>query len=214
MHEPPNTILPPSASTFTSLTNVELENLVIDVYDQLKQIARGRMAQEGAGHTLQATALVGEAYLRLAKQKNLPLHDQNQFLAIASNIIRRVLIDHARAKKSKKRGGNATPVALVEEIVAAKSDQGVDVLALGEAIEQLESLHPRATQVIEMRFFGGHECNRLLTRCKFHSAQFTTILPSAKLGCPNNWPNQWGSEQLPLQLCSAGLKLLSRNYVA
>ena len=161
MHEPPNTILPPSASTFTSLTNVELENLVIDVYDQLKQIARGRMAQEGAGHTLQATALVGEAYLRLAKQKNLPLHDQNQFLAIASNIIRRVLIDHARAKKSKKRGGNATPVALVEEIVAAKSDQGVDVLALGEAIEQLESLHPRATQVIEMRFFGGHEMQQI-----------------------------------------------------
>ena len=101
MHDPPSTSLPPSSSTVSSLTRVELDQLVAEVYDQLKQIARVRMAAEGAGHTLQATALVGEAYVRLADQKNLPLNDQNQFLAIASNIIRRVLIDHARTKKAK-----------------------------------------------------------------------------------------------------------------
>jgi len=139
----------------------QLSDLIAEVYSELHQIAAQRMKHERPGHTLQATALVAEAYLRLADQRNIALDNPQQFLAIASNIIRRVLIEHARKKGAAKRGGQAVPVTLVDDYHLVQQAHGVDLLTLGEALEQLEQLQPRATQIIEMRFFGGYEMKQI-----------------------------------------------------
>jgi RNA polymerase sigma factor (TIGR02999 family) len=130
--------------------------LVPMVYDELRRQAERAMRREGVEHTLQATALVHESYLRLIDQRRVEWRNRAHFFAIASTVMRRILVDHARARLSAKRGGGVAPVTLAG--VARASDEGtddVDLLALHEALERLSILDPDQARLVELRYFGG-----------------------------------------------------------
>jgi RNA polymerase sigma factor (TIGR02999 family) len=112
------------------------------------------MAGERAGHSLQATALVNEAYLRLINAKDVAWHDRAHFLAVAARVMRRILVDHARSRHYQKRGGDAVRVTLDEALVVAR-EPDEDFVALDDALTALEAVDARKSQVVEMRFFGG-----------------------------------------------------------
>ena len=112
------------------------------------------MAGERAGHSLQATALVNEAYLRLINGKDVAWQDRAHFLAVAARVMRHILVDHARSRHYQKRGGGAAPVPLDEALVVT-SEPDHDFVALDEALTALAVVDPRKSQVVEMRFFGG-----------------------------------------------------------
>ena len=112
------------------------------------------MAGERAGHSLQATALVNEAYLRLINAKDVPWQDRAHFLAVAARVMRRILVDHARSRHYQKRGGDAVRVSLDEALVVAR-EPDEDFVALDDALTALEAVDARKSQVVEMRFFGG-----------------------------------------------------------
>jgi RNA polymerase sigma-70 factor (ECF subfamily) len=111
------------------------------------------VAREDAGHSLQATALVNEAYLRLVEGRSVNWQNRAHFLAVAARLMRRILVDFARAKRYQKRGGGAMQVTLVDDI--ALSEPGRDLVALDDALEALAKHDERKSRVIEMRFFGG-----------------------------------------------------------
>jgi RNA polymerase sigma-70 factor (ECF subfamily) len=130
------------------------DRLISLVQRELHQIARRCMAGEHAGHSLQATALVNEAYLRLINAKDVAWHDRAHFLAVAARVMRHILVDHARAHHYQKRGGDAVRVTLDEALVVASApDQ--DFVALDDALTALAAVDARKSQVVEMRFFGG-----------------------------------------------------------
>ena len=130
-----------------------LEELVPLVHEELHRIARGCMRGERAGHSLQATALVNEAYLRLIGAQQVDWQNRVHFLAVSARLMRRILVDFARSKKYQKRGGGAQPVTLDEALVVA--EPGRDLIALDEALDALGKLDERKARVVEMRFFGG-----------------------------------------------------------
>jgi RNA polymerase sigma factor (TIGR02999 family) len=140
-----------------------LDALVPLIYDELRVIARKFLCGERAGHTLQTTALVHEAYLRLLGQHNLSPDDRGRFFAIAATTIRRILVDHAKRRACVKRGGGGGAGRARQRLselaaadVPAAADGGRDdLLALDEALEELARLSPRAAQVVTMRYFGG-----------------------------------------------------------
>lgn len=125
------------------------------VYGELHNIAARRLAHEHPGQDLQATALIHEAYLRLMGAGALPISDRKHFLALASEQMRRILIDHARSEHAGKRGGDTVRVTLDDAQVSA-TERSVDVLALDAALKELEQLDPRAAQVVALRYFGGY----------------------------------------------------------
>jgi RNA polymerase sigma factor (TIGR02999 family) len=131
-----------------------LERLVPMVYPELRRIARRYMGRERPGHTLQTTALVNEAYLRLVDVGAMSWQDRSHFFAICARVMRRILIDLARARQYQKRGGGQTRVCLDEGRVA-KRQPPADILALDDALKALSSLDARKGQVVELRFFGG-----------------------------------------------------------
>lgn len=132
-----------------------LEHLLPRVYDELRQLARAQLRREDTGHTLGATALVHEAYLRLADREILEPQDRHHFFAIASQAMRRVLIDHARTRKRKKRGSGRVALSL-EHAGALLAEDGADeLLLLDRALDRLAEVNPRAAQVVERRFFAG-----------------------------------------------------------
>jgi len=131
-----------------------LDRLMPIVQSELRRLARSYLRGERSNHTLQTTALVNEAYLRLVGQQRVEWQDRAHFFGIAAQMMRRILVDHARRKQSQKRGADATRVSLNEEIDAGP-DAGVDVLALDEALEALGKLDARQARVVELRFFGG-----------------------------------------------------------
>ena len=124
------------------------------VYDELHRLARQHMRRERVGRTLQTTALVNEAYLRLVHSSQVRWHDRAHFFAVASQLMRRVMVDEARKRHYQKRGGEFTRVAPDEALMAAPQHD-FNVLALDEALRQLEQFAPRKCRVVEMRFFGG-----------------------------------------------------------
>ncbi len=124
------------------------------VYDDLRHLAAAYMKDERGDHTLQATALVHEAYLRLVDWENVTWENRAQFFAVAAQVMRRVLVDHARGKNAAKREGSQHKLAL-DEAVSFASEKEFDVLALEEALSSLEQLDPRQAKIVEMRFFGG-----------------------------------------------------------
>lgn len=132
----------------------ETGRFALETYEQLRAIAAAHFAREFPGHTLQPTAVVHEAYLRLAGQKG-GWQDQAHFCAMASTMIRRVLVDHARSKSAEKRGGEAARVSLEAAMPAATTRTEVDVLALDDAMNRLEGLNARHARVVELRYFGG-----------------------------------------------------------
>jgi len=131
-----------------------LEELIPLVEAELRRLARGYMAHERREHTLQTTALVNEAFLRLTEARRIRWQDRAHFLGISARLMRRVLVDHARARGFHKRGGGARRVTLDEELVAPL-DPGLDVLALDRALEVLAREDARKARVVELRFFGG-----------------------------------------------------------
>jgi RNA polymerase sigma-70 factor, ECF subfamily len=122
------------------------------VYDELRRIARRYMAKERTGHTLQTTALVNEAYLKIAKHRVVQWKDRVHFFALAAQAMRLLLVDHARRRGRVKR----SPECLsLDEDALASSDKGVDVLALHDALDRLAAIDPRKSQLVELRYFGG-----------------------------------------------------------
>jgi RNA polymerase sigma factor (TIGR02999 family) len=124
------------------------------IYAELRKLARRSMRRESAQHTLETGALINEAYLRLADWKNARWENRAHFYGVAAQIMRRVLVDHARAHAYQKRGGGARPLSLEEAIVAAP-DRAPALLALDEALDRLAKRDPRKASVVELRFFGG-----------------------------------------------------------
>ena len=132
-----------------------LDRIVTLLYDELRRLARQRLRDERSSHTLNTTALVHEAYLRLFQQHSIDARTRADFFAVASQTMRRVLVDYARARRRQKRGGGQEKVRL-EEVERFLSDNAAEeVLHLDEALERLRVLQPRAVQVVELHFFGG-----------------------------------------------------------
>ena len=131
-----------------------LEGLVPLVQDELRRLARRYMGRERIGHTLQPTALVNEAYLRLVDLHRVRWQDRGHFFAVASTMMRRILVDAARAKAYQKRGGRPHKVSFHEELLAA-SDLSPDLMAVDEALTRLAAVAARTARVVELRFFGG-----------------------------------------------------------
>ena len=131
-----------------------LERLTPLVEGELRRLARGYMARERRGHTLQPTALVNEAFLRLTDARHIRWQDRAHFLGISARLMRRVLVDHARSRGYQKRGGDAQRIPLNEQLVALP-EPALDLLALDRALEALAAVDPRKARVIELRFFGG-----------------------------------------------------------
>jgi RNA polymerase sigma-70 factor (ECF subfamily) len=124
------------------------------VYEDLRHLAAAYMRDERDDHTLQATALVHEAYLRMVDWKNVTWESRAQFFAVAAQVMRRVLVDHARHKNAAKREGSQQRLAL-DDAVSFADDKELDILALEDALQSLESLDRRQAQIVELRFFGG-----------------------------------------------------------
>jgi RNA polymerase sigma-70 factor (ECF subfamily) len=131
-----------------------LERLIPLVHNELHRIARRCMAGERAGHSLQPTILVNEAYLRLIDTKDVAWHDRAHFLAVAARVMRRILVDHARTRRAQKRGGAETRVTFDEALVVTDEPRR-DFVALDEALGVLAAFDERKSRVIELRFFGG-----------------------------------------------------------
>ena len=131
-----------------------LEELMPLVYDELRRLAAHHLRRERPDHTLQPTALVHEAYLRLVDQTQVRWHGRAHFFGIAANLMRQVLVNHALAHRATKRGGTAIKLTL-EEAVGVSKEEGVDLVALDQALSRLAALDPQQSQVVELRFFGG-----------------------------------------------------------
>jgi RNA polymerase sigma-70 factor (ECF subfamily) len=130
-----------------------LETLTTVVYDELRRLARRYMRRERPGHSLQTTALVNEAYMRLVDYKRMQWQNRAHFFAVSSQLMRRILVDHAR-RHNQKRGTGAQQVSL-DEAAAVSGGRTTDLVALDDALIALARLDPRKVQVVEMRFFGG-----------------------------------------------------------
>jgi len=131
-----------------------LDRLMPLVYAELHRMAERYMRRERPNHTLQASALIHEAYLRLVDQHEAPSESRSQFFALSARLMRRILVDHARSKGYAKRGAYARQVTLNEGAVASESHP-VDVVALDDALKELGAFDPRKSEIVEMRFFGG-----------------------------------------------------------
>ena len=137
-----------------------LAELMPLVYTDLRRLAGRSLRRERPDHTLQPTALVHEAYMRLAKSAPPELGDREHFLCLAARLMRQILVDHARRANAERRGGEAPKVPLEENLNEAEQSgdlPSVDLLALDDALKDLSDLEPRKAQVIELRFFGGFE---------------------------------------------------------
>jgi RNA polymerase sigma factor (TIGR02999 family) len=149
--------------------NREPAELMPQVYDELRRLAANYLRHERPGQTLQATALVHEAFLRLSKEKNQPWKNRTHFLAIAALSMRQILVQRARARHAEKRGGGAERITLDDAVLAGQADLsrrgsergggaatgGVDVIELDSALEKLAALDPQQAKIVELRYFGG-----------------------------------------------------------
>jgi RNA polymerase sigma factor (TIGR02999 family) len=125
------------------------------VYDELRRIARQYLRRERSDHTLQPTALVHEAYMKLIDISDVSWQDRAHFFAVASNVMRRILVDHARARAADKRGGGEAQRIALEDAVKLSDETDIDLLALDEAMRQLAEFDRAQSKIVELRFFGG-----------------------------------------------------------
>jgi len=131
-----------------------LDKLVPVVDHELRRLAHHYMRRERAGHTLQTTALVNEAFVRLVNRKSVQWQNRAHFFGIAAQLMRTILVDHARSHACAKRGGGADKLEL-NEALAVSQDKAAEVIALDEALKQLELIDPQQSRIVELRFFGG-----------------------------------------------------------
>jgi len=132
-----------------------IEQLMPLVEKELRRVARAHMGRERKGHTLQATALVNEAFLRLADARRLVWQDRAHFVGIAARLMRRVLVDHARARGARKRGGSGERVPIDEAMETPVTEPEFDIVALDRVLDAFAAVDPRKSRVVELRFFGG-----------------------------------------------------------
>lgn len=130
------------------------EKLIPLVYEELKRLARSYMRRERPDHTLQTTALVHEAYLKLVRQQDVHWEGRSHFFGIAAQLMRRVLVDHARGHCREKRGAGQNPTSL-EDVVVFSPERSSELLSLDESLRRLTKLDPRQGRIVELRFFGG-----------------------------------------------------------
>ena len=142
------------ANQSAALGKEALDAMFPVIYGELHRLAENYLRRENAGHTLQPTALVHEAYLRLRDQRNVDWQNRAQFLGVAANIMRRILVNHAEAKHALKRGGN-NPKQSFDELTIFFEQQNLDLLALHEALEKLAAIDAEKARVVELKFFGG-----------------------------------------------------------
>ena len=131
-----------------------LDSLIPQIYDELRRLASSYLRSERIDHTLQTTALVHEAYLRLVDQQSVQWHDRNHFFAIAAQMMRRILLDHARKHTAVKRGKSFTRISLEEAAVLSQHDPD-QIIAVDELLTRLTSFDPQASRIFELRFFAG-----------------------------------------------------------
>jgi RNA polymerase sigma factor (TIGR02999 family) len=132
-----------------------LDDLIPVIYADLRRLAAGYMQREPAGHPLQATALVSEAYLRLIDQRRVRWRNRAHFFGVAAGMMRRILVDYARRRRADRRGGNWERVTVSGLEVAAREPNQIDVLALHESLERLAEFDPQQARIVELRYFGG-----------------------------------------------------------
>jgi RNA polymerase sigma factor (TIGR02999 family) len=130
------------------------ERLMSVVYEELHRLARRYMRNESPGHTLQTSALVNEAFIRLVDQRNVHWQNRSHFFGIAAQMMRRILVDYARSRNFAKRGGGALKLSLEEELFVS-DERSAEVVAVHEALEGLARIDPRQAQIVELKFFGG-----------------------------------------------------------
>ena len=130
------------------------DQLISVVYEELYRLARRYMRKESPGHTLQTSALVNEAFLRLVDQRNVRWQNRSHFFAIAAQMMRRILVDYARSRSYAKRGGGTRALTLDEELIVS-DERSDEVVAVHEALEELAKFDARKSQIVELRFFGG-----------------------------------------------------------
>jgi RNA polymerase sigma-70 factor (ECF subfamily) len=131
-----------------------LETLMPLVHEELRRLAHHYMRGEGPGNTMQTSALVNEAYLRLVDQTNPHWQNRAHFFAISAQLMRQILVDYARKRRSRKRGGDVHQVSLDEEMIVSE-ERSANVVALDHALKSLADIDPRKSQIVELRFFGG-----------------------------------------------------------
>ena len=153
--------------------------MVPQIYDELRRLARAYLRQERIDHTLQPTALVHEAYIRLAAQHNLDWENRVQVMALAASMMRRVLLDHAEARKAAKRPGSAVRIQLSE--ADSQSAGEVDFLDLNAALDDLARLDERQARVVEMRFFGGMSIPEIAGAARISTATVERELRTSRL---------------------------------
>lgn len=131
-----------------------LDRLMPLVYNELRRIAARFLHSERSGHTLQTTALVHEAYLRLVDENRMQWHGRSHFYGVAATLIRNILVDHARTQKAVKRGAGVSKLPL-DEALAVPVDKGTDILAVDDALQALSKIDPQQSRIVELRFFAG-----------------------------------------------------------
>ena len=168
------------------------EKLVPLVYGELHRLAKAYMSRERPDHTLQTTALVHEAYLKLVDVSAADLRDRAHFFAVCAQIMRRILVDWARSHRSLKRGGNLRPVQLEEALVVSPESE-VDLVGLDDALEALAAIDPRKSRIMELRFFGGLSVEETAAVLK---ASPETVLRDSRLAKSWLW-RELTSRQVP-----------------
>jgi len=158
-----------------------LNKLMPLVYDELRRLAHRYMNREREGHTLQTTALVNEAYLRLVDQSEVHWENRTHFFAVAARVMRHILVDHAREHSRAKRGGKASIVSL-DEAATLTPERAHEVLALDEALNELAKIDKRKSEVVELRYFGGLSIDE--------TAEFLKITPTT-VSRDWRWAKAW-----------------------
>lgn len=139
----------------SAATELQPHRLMPMVYEELKRIAARELQQERPHHTLQPTALVHEAYLRMAQLRKVLWRDRQHFCGVAAHVIRRVLVDHERARRTAKRGNGVQGMVIEEPMCITSGETEYDLLAINDVLERLETLNPRHARIVELRFFAG-----------------------------------------------------------
>lgn len=157
-----------------------LDQLMPLVIGDLRALARGYLAREGPGHTLEPTALVHEAYLRLVGRRRVQLESRVQFFSALAQIMRRILVDHARRKKAARHGGGAPPLP-IEEALGLPIRVDIDLVALDDALKDLTSFAPRQGKIVELSFFGGLTFDQIALALDISPATVKRDLKTAKI---------------------------------
>ncbi len=156
-----------------------LDELMPLVHAELHRLASGYMRHENKNHTLQATALIHEAYIRLIDQRNVEWKNSVHFIALAANTMRRILVDHARGRGSAKRGGGIRDIPL-ENVHEVATEQNPDLVALDDALQELTGLDPDLARIVELRYFGGLNSDEIAEAMEISSPTVTRRMKMAR----------------------------------